>query len=335
MPLSPEQEALAQARFNFWKQKRWYVETMGGPDVLLAVIRHEIEREDLSGSAGVSVQAQTLDAKHDSRLVHLEDGMFGEIAVIQDSQWVRSMRFGVNGPRQSIVDLIEPHTLLLRYAKVCMLGLAALTDCRSVLVVGLGAGSIPMFLRQFFPNAQIDVVEIDTAVVKVAKQFFMFHEDDRLKVFIEDGRTFADSTKKTYDLIIVDAYASEMMPEHLATVDAFHTFKSCLTTTGVLVANAWGSDFNEPFLQLVRSIRSVFLSCYVATVPFMVNRIVFASNHARDLSEMIIGRARQVSVEYGLPFSLEDQLSTENTSLNEKLLQLVLSSNKLAADPRR
>jgi hypothetical protein len=50
---------------------------------------------------------------------------------------------------------------------------------------------------------------------------------------------------------------------------------------------------------------------------------------------MIIGRARQVSVEYGLPFSLEDQLSTENTSLNEKLLQLVLSSNKLAADPRR
>ena len=67
----------------------------------------------------------------------------------------------------------------------------------------------------------------------------------------------------------------------------------------------------------------------------MVNRIVFASNHARDLSEMIIGRARQVSVEYGLPFSLEDQLSTENTSLNEKLLQLVLSSNKLAADPRR
>jgi len=144
-----------------------------------------------------------------SRLVHLEDGMFGEIAVIQDSQWVRSMRFGVNGPRQSIVDLIEPHTLLLRYAKVCMLGLAALTDCRSVLVVGLGAGSIPMFLRQYFPNAQIDVVEIDTAVVKVAKQFFMFHEDDRLKVFIEDGRTFADSTKKTYDLIIVDAYASD------------------------------------------------------------------------------------------------------------------------------
>jgi len=49
VPLSPEQEALAQARFNFWKQKRWYAETMGGPDVLLAVIRHEIEREVLSG----------------------------------------------------------------------------------------------------------------------------------------------------------------------------------------------------------------------------------------------------------------------------------------------
>ena len=39
-------------------------------------------------------------------------------------------------------------------------------------MIGLGGGSIPMTFADLFPSAQIDVIEIDDAVVKVAKEYF-------------------------------------------------------------------------------------------------------------------------------------------------------------------
>ena len=43
---------------------------------------------------------------------------------------------------------------------------------QSVLIVGLGGGTIPRALRELLPETQIDVVEIDPAVVRVAQPLF-------------------------------------------------------------------------------------------------------------------------------------------------------------------
>lgn len=57
----------------------------------------------------------------------------------------------------------------------------------SVLLVGLGGGGLPQFLRDFVPNVTVEVVELDPVVMEVAKEWFGFRPDDRLTVTIGDG----------------------------------------------------------------------------------------------------------------------------------------------------
>ncbi|XP_050372239.1 uncharacterized protein LOC126790137 [Argentina anserina] len=54
-------------------------------------------------------------------------------------------------------------------------------------VIGLGAGLLPMFLHKCMPFMHIEAVELDPIVIKLAKEYFGFTEDDHLQVHIADG----------------------------------------------------------------------------------------------------------------------------------------------------
>lgn len=57
----------------------------------------------------------------------------------------------------------------------------------SVLVIGLGGGGLPQFLRDFVPGVSVEVVELDPVVLDVAKEWFHFRPDDHLTVTLGDG----------------------------------------------------------------------------------------------------------------------------------------------------
>ncbi|XP_068449144.1 eEF1A lysine and N-terminal methyltransferase [Clinocottus analis] len=57
----------------------------------------------------------------------------------------------------------------------------------SVLLVGLGGGGLPQFLRDFVPDVTVEVVELDPVVMRVAKEWFEFRPDERLTVTLGDG----------------------------------------------------------------------------------------------------------------------------------------------------
>lgn len=56
-----------------------------------------------------------------------------------------------------------------------------------MLLVGLGGGGLPQFLRDFVPHVSVEVVELDPAVLDVAKEWFGFKPDERLVVTLGDG----------------------------------------------------------------------------------------------------------------------------------------------------
>ncbi|KAL2530193.1 S-adenosyl-L-methionine-dependent methyltransferase superfamily protein [Forsythia ovata] len=58
------------------------------------------------------------------------------------------------------------------------------------IVIGLGAGLLPMFLHKCLPILEIEVVELDPVVLDVARDYFSFGEDKHLKVHITDGIKF-------------------------------------------------------------------------------------------------------------------------------------------------
>ncbi|MED6130775.1 hypothetical protein PIB30_003795 [Stylosanthes scabra] len=57
-------------------------------------------------------------------------------------------------------------------------------------IIGLGAGLLPMFLHGCIPFLEMEAVELDPTVVDIAKGYFGLVEDNRLKVHVADGIQF-------------------------------------------------------------------------------------------------------------------------------------------------
>ncbi|XAR62550.1 Endothelin-converting enzyme 1 [Bertholletia excelsa] len=72
-------------------------------------------------------------------------------------------------------------------------------------VIGLGAGLLPMFLHACLPILSIEVLELDPVVLDIARNYFDFKEDKDLKVHIADGiqfvRGFAKSKANNEDVL--------------------------------------------------------------------------------------------------------------------------------------
>lgn len=113
---------------------------------------------------------------------------------------------------------------------------------KQVLLIGLGGASIVDALQRMFPiDSYIDVVEINPIIYEVAKKYFYFHPHNNTNVYIEDGILFLESAvtqKKTYDLIIVDAFDNNGVVPVFITEKFTQTIKSALTPhSGVVVLN--------------------------------------------------------------------------------------------------
>jgi spermidine synthase len=143
------------------------------------------------------------------------------------------------------MEMEDPDYLVFHYTRMMLGVLSMKPDPDRILVIGLGGGTLPMALRDILPDAHIDVVEIDEAVVKVAREFFDYEEDPKLQSHAEDGRVF---TKKaligndTYDLILLDAFEDEYIPEHLLTLEFLQEVKALLAPGGVVAANTFSAS---------------------------------------------------------------------------------------------
>jgi spermidine synthase len=185
-------------------------------------------------------------ARADQRLVHSERSLYREVLVYESGDvrcmcFTRHCRVG----RQSCMDTRNPDRIVMGYPKMMLGALFVNPAPRSVLIVGLGGGTLPRTLRQLLPETRIDVVEIDPAVVRVASRYFGFTTSDKTHVIESDGRVFVKRALRgtqRYDLIMLDAFDHEYIPEHLLTQEFLQEVKSLLAPGGVLAANTFSSS---------------------------------------------------------------------------------------------
>ncbi len=195
--------------------------------------------------ASVALVALVALARADQTVLYEKTSAYSTIVVTEEGNGLRVLRFGKGGVRQSVVKLGDPDHLALPYVQVALAGLALSEEPRRFLIVGLGGGTLPMFLRKHYPNATIDAVDIDPEVVDVAKKFFGFREDGLMKAHVSDGRQFIEKSRRPYDVIILDAFGSNSIPAHLTTQEFLRAVRRTVTPGGVVVCNLWG-QFNNP-----------------------------------------------------------------------------------------
>lgn len=215
--------------------------------------------------AALAVHPATGTARE--RILFEKDSAYHRIIVYEDGD-SRILRF--NQSRQSGMYLSDPYRLRFLYTEYASLPLVLKPDPKSVAFIGLGGGSLPKKYRRDYPSLRIDVAEIDPEVVDVAKRFFGFREDDRLRVATEDGRVFLTRRRDAqYDYVFVDAYYSDAIPFHLTTVEFLALVKRRLSPDGVVAWNIIGA-LNGPRSRLFRSVYKTFQASFPQVYVFPV-----------------------------------------------------------------
>lgn len=165
---------------------------------------------------------------------------------------------------------------------------AYVANPRRVLCIGMGVGVVPMAFAA--EGAQVDVVEINPAVVPLATRYFDFRAE-RVSLSIDDGRhALRTAQAGTYDAVILDAFLGESSPAHLMTREAFEDVARVLAPGGALVINSFGDlQPGQDFLpaSLAKTLQAVFPSVRVHHIGS--GNVYFVASRLASLPEPVPG----------------------------------------------
>ena len=227
----------------------------------------------------------------DSGILYEKDSIYQNLRVVQNGT-VRRL-FGGN-MSFSAMDISQPYDHEMEYTRMMILGMAYADQPKNLLMIGLGAGTVATYLRKYYPDMQMTLVELDPDVVTCAEQYFNFKADDRMTVLVQDGRWHIMRDKTAYDLILLDAYHGDYIPFHLLTKEFLELVRAHLTPNGIVISNTWA-------LQALAERESatyaeVFGQFDSFSGVHSGNRIIIAAQNGAKLGEATL-RQRMVDIQ--------------------------------------
>lgn len=239
------------------------------------------------------------------RLEHEEVSAYSRIRVRRDGD-VRALTFvRDNGQEvvQSRVSLTAPHTLVSSYARSMFASYLYQPHPRRVLIVGLGGGAMVRFLTHYEPQVQIDAVEIDPVVVRLADEYFGVRSGGNVRVQTADAITFIESTVDRYDVILMDAFLRPSsdtdatgVPKGLKTQAFLGSVKRALAPGGVVAFNI---NDHASMADDIATVGAVFGQVAVYRSPPSHNKVVIATEGALPTDEQMRARIGALDVRFG------------------------------------
>ncbi|TQV72323.1 methyltransferase domain-containing protein [Aliikangiella marina] len=210
-----------------------------------------------------------------------ERSIYRNVVIVEEGD-LRCMRFETRRRQitnQACMDMTDSNRLVFEYAHGALAAYAINPQPKRILVLGLGGGTLSNVLHELSPEAEIVNVDIDPVVVKLAKQYFDYREDERVTSEIKDGRVYVKRAmlkKEKFDWIILDAFNGDYIPEHLMTREFLTEVKSLLNEGGVLSANTFSNSLLYDYESV--TYQNVFGKLHIFKAPTKGNRVIFACN---------------------------------------------------------
>ena len=151
------------------------------------------------------------------------------------------------------------------------IGKNIISKCEHILILGVAGGSIIQTLKnEYKTNAQIDAVEIDYEIIELAKTYFNLTSYTNLNIIIDDASKYIKTTKKSYDLIIVDIFNDNRMPDFLFEDNFWKLIYKKLNNNGLCLFNSMISlkDIDAKNEQL----KDTFKALFVDTTEIVANQ---------------------------------------------------------------
>lgn len=209
---------------------------------------------------------------------------YHHIMVLDDND-VRTLSF--NGSWETKMSLTNSLTGHFEYTEYFQMPWLWNHDIKHVLMAGLGGGSTQRAWQHYYTNVLVDTVEIDPVVVDVAHKYFDVTETPNLHIHTNDARVFLRRSTNTYDVILMDAYATtrygSSLPKHLTTKEFFKIASDHLGTNGVLAYNVIG-QINGRRASIIgalyRTMKEVFPQVYLFPAEESQNVVMVATKSA-------------------------------------------------------
>ena len=208
-------------------------------------------------------------------IIERYDSRYGTIIIsdrklAENTDIVRHMQIDDNTASTMRLNSDE---LFYEYNKAYDLAFEINPEARMILLFGGAGGTYPMHFVNMFdePDRTIDIVEINPTVTRMAERYFGFEPGhERITVYHQDARTFLNNNQAKYDVIIDDAFGSDLVPPfQLITVEAFQKVYDSLTDDGIFMLNVLDGlegNFSDLFKAVYHTINQVFPEIIV-TLP--------------------------------------------------------------------
>lgn len=219
---------------------------------------------------------------------------------ISEHEGVRYLHLGTEWV-QGAMRLAQPNELELDYIQQMMMWQLFSDQPSRIMQLGLGAGSLSKFCYQHYPEAHIDVVELNAEVIRACHALFELPEaNERFAIHQNCAFTYLKQcASASTDIIQVDVYSADAAHPALESLEFYQECARCLRPDGLLTVNILGNE-----LVHARNLHHL-QSCFgaVAWLPEShdgnIVAIAFKSPPSVDF-EQLYERATQLTLAYGL-----------------------------------
>ncbi len=123
-------------------------------------------------------------------------------------------------------------------------------NTNDILVLGMGVGSILQTLRQdFHSKAILDLVEFDPQIIELAIQDFNLEKYQPYVLFEMDAFHYLQNCNKYYQLIVVDLFIGNKIPEKFISPDFVQILENHLQQGGKIIFNTMAQTLPKPQLE--------------------------------------------------------------------------------------
>ncbi len=153
-------------------------------------------------------------------------------------------------------------------------------DFQKTLLIGGAGYTFPKDYLAKYPNAEIEVAEIDPQMTAIAEKYFRLEKNPRLKIFHEDGRIFLNqAAPEQYDAVFLDAFGSlSSIPFQLTTTEAVRHLSRVTKKDGVVIFN---------LISAIKGDSSRFLQAELKTYRQVFPRVYLFKIHPENADEKL------------------------------------------------
>jgi len=170
-------------------------------------------------------------------VIYKKDTLFNKIKVVEEGNILKLLSGSGPAKEQSAIDVTDLDLHVFDYSLIEMHSFLFVNEPKNILVIGFGGGIVVREMIKYFPNVNIDVMEIDQEMIDVAEKYFYFKNNGRVRFIVGDAFDTIDKEDEKYDIVILDAFNSNYTPFHLMSIEFLNKIRARLNNKYVLAIN--------------------------------------------------------------------------------------------------